>query len=171
VWYEVFFLMNEVSYFSMGYPPADNVARVLYSDGTPIEHAYLDHSTGAWVPDASVCDSVHFEADTHEITLEQAQQIAHNRGVKVSIEWLPVSEKKSSRLRTSPAGKHPVDITEKKWPSLESLRSKKEYPKVTVEEARKMGIEPVELVSDPGYCLLGFDGKPMPLENFEFNWD
>jgi len=94
--------MNEVSYFQMGRPPADNVARVKYDDGIPIEHAYLDHRTGAWVPDASVCDSVHFEADIHEITLEQARQIAHNRGVKVSIEWLPVSEKISSMPTRTP---------------------------------------------------------------------
>ena len=56
-----------------------------------------------------------------------------------------------------------------RWPRLK--RTKKKWPKVTVEEAKKMGINPVELHSDPGYVLTDHEGKPMPLEWFEFIGD
>jgi hypothetical protein len=76
-----------VRYYQMGSGQSANVARVKGH-----EYAYLDHKTGAWVEHASVCDSVTGyggDADTFEITLEQAQQIARLRGVNVGIEWLP----------------------------------------------------------------------------------
>jgi hypothetical protein len=62
-------------------------------------------------------------------------------------------------------------MAKKKWPPLENFRSKKVWPKVTIAEAKAMGIEPVELLADRGYVMLGTDGKPLPVGDFEYNGD
>jgi hypothetical protein len=64
-------------------------------------------------------------------------------------------------------------MAKKKWPPLESYKiPKTDWPKVTVAEARKMGIIPVELLSDPGYVMLDvMTGEPRSVEDFEYNGD
>ena len=62
--------MTGVHYFLMGEGSRHrNIARVHGH-----EYSYLDHTAGAWIPYAAVCDAVHFEADTQPITLDRAQR-------------------------------------------------------------------------------------------------
>ena len=78
---------NRVTYYLMGTRLSGNVARVIGHH----EYAYLDLNTGEWVEHASVCDSVTGyggDADTHEISLAEAQTFISWRAPDIEPEWL-----------------------------------------------------------------------------------
>lgn len=73
-----------VQYYFMGRGLKGNVARVI----DKVECSYLDHTTGKWIPHARVFDQVNFEADTHQITLAEAQRKAKQFGLTLEPQWI-----------------------------------------------------------------------------------